>query len=127
MMRYLDQLVFETAQPIVVGVAALLGLQNDQAVPDRIYYRTEKQNPESYHSDNTNGAEATDVFFGAKVNFNTDIDQVFTLVPGTHTHSASVKGGEVCAVKNKEDKTRFKARERTVVFGPNEMIIFYEM
>ena len=124
--KYLDNLMYETARPIVVGVAALRGLKNEQVVPDRPYFRTNAQNPESYHTDNTNGAEATDVFFALKLNLNTDIDQVITLVPGTHKHSASVKGGDFCAVKNKEDKKRFKALEHTVVFGPYEMIIFYE-
>ena len=123
---YLDQLIVETVEPLIRGVAAILGLENFQFVPDRSYYRCRKQNPESYHSDNTNGAEKTDVFFGAKLNLNEDIDQALTLVPGTQKQSASVKGGEFCVVKDKADVAFYKAREEVITFGPNEIVIFYE-
>lgn len=121
--RYLDALSYDTALYLITGAAAILGLANFQGIPDRSFFRNKKQPKESYHTDNTAGANATDVFYGSALNLNEDIDQVFTLVPGSHTNSARTDGGEFTPLTATED---LLAREIQVVIPPGHMLVFNE-
>ena len=121
--RFMDYLSYETALYLITGVAAMLGLGYFQGIPDRCFNRTKKQPKESYHTDNTAGADKTDVFYGSALNMNEDIDQVFTLVPGSHQNSASTKGGDFTPLTPTDE---LLAREIQVVIPPGFILVFNE-
>lgn len=149
--RYLNRIQFLIAFRVLKILGLRLKLKNIQAIIDRLFYRTKKQNPETYHTDNTNGAETSnEIYLGSLMNCNEDLEHVFTLVPETQLNSARVKGGEFTALKLTDEmkhrlklptdfgkdldkketkkllKQELKKRERVIKIPPKHMILFYE-
>jgi len=120
-----DHHVYSTFEDVLINVAKHLGLKNSQIIPDRLCYRTKAQPTESYHYDASAGAEETDVFYGTIYNLNKDLDQVFTLVPGTHKMKADLDGGAFTTV-DPDLKADYKKREITIAIPPGHALLFNE-
>lgn len=122
---YIDLLMKRRLGPIVRRVARKKRLKNWEVLPDRLVYRTQKQPTESYHTDNSRGAyHFSDIFFGSFINLNkAGVNQVFTLVPGTHKFSARMDGGDFTPMT---PSAELKSRERVVVVPPSHAILFFE-
>ena len=120
----IDLVVKKCVGPIVEEVARTLGLKYVELIPDRIYYRTKPQPRESYHTDNTAGAQSTnEVYFGVIVNLSELNDRPFVCVPGTHQLSARLDGGDYTP---EVDQGTWKTKEVTYSIPPNGFALVVE-
>lgn len=121
---YIDEFVAEEMEPILTGLATMRGLEYWEVIPDRLCYRTKRQNPASWHTDNTSFAKSVkELFFGTIVNLNEDLVQTFSCVPGSHTLGARLKGGDFTP---EGDTAEWKTREVTLAIPPDHALIFFE-
>lgn len=119
-----DATIMRVVGPTVQAVAREMGLEYYEMVPDRMLYRTKKQPRESFHTDNTAGAESkNEVFFVVIVNLNETRDREFVCVPGTHSMSTRLKGGDFTP---ETDQAEWKAREVTYKIPPGGYALVVE-
>ena len=122
--------ILDTVRPVLKKLADLLNLEWVQQIPDRSVFRTKSQSGTSWHTDNTAGAKARDVFLGAHFNLNSHREngfgiQTFTCAPGYHSTDPRLKGGEYTP-SDKAQIAEFERVATRVQFKPGEILIHFE-
>lgn len=114
-----DLLLIDECSELLVGLAKAVGYTYIEAVPDRLFYRTQRQRAESWHTDNTAGARSSEeIYLGVVLNLGLS-DQHFTLAPGTHQLLARLEGGDYTP-------TNKTYASRRVTIRPNSCLVFFE-
>ena len=118
--------------PVIAEVARQSNMSSWQLIPDRLVYRTKKQNPESYHTDNSAGAfDENDMFFGCFVNLNLEkktIAQTAILRPGTHALQCKTTGGDFTKFTSTEQRQYREAEKEvgSIEIPPYSVLVLFE-
>ena len=113
-----DELASDVVSQTLIKIGRREGYKNLEMLPDRLMYRTRMTQAETYHRDETKGAEEGDVFFGGMLNLNSNVTQKFLCVPRSHRREANVSGTGFTTVSG--------GNETTVRVPPYHLMLFYE-
>jgi hypothetical protein len=97
-----------------------------EQIPDRTMLRMKGKSPtaEAWHRDESPNAHADDIVLGGWINLNTDKDQAFSGVLGTHILASPSRKG-FSSIPRK-DRAAFKALATKTLIPPGHMLIFVQ-